>query len=59
MYVTIKLKDLSQRFEESEEGDRQITCLQHNPEKTNTVVHLKIDAAVESRRSYKGLVRSR
>ena len=33
MYVTIKLKGLSQRFEESEEGDWQIRCLQHNPEK--------------------------
>ena len=34
MYVTIKLKGLSQRFEESEEGDQQIRCLLHNPEKT-------------------------
>ena len=54
VYVTIKkTKSLSQRFEESEEGDRQIRCLQHNPEKTNTVVHLKIDAAMESSRSHK------
>ena len=29
---TIKPKGLSQRFE-GEEGDRQIRCLQHNPEK--------------------------
>ena len=28
---TIKPKGLSQRFE-GEEGDRQIRCLQHNPE---------------------------
>ena len=34
VYVTIKPKRLSQRFEESEEGDRQIRCHQHNPEKT-------------------------
>ena len=34
VYVTMKLKGLSQRFEESEEGDRQIRCLQHNPENT-------------------------
>ena len=33
-YVTIKPKGLSQRCEESEEGDRQIICLQYNPEKT-------------------------
>ena len=33
LYVTIKPKGLSQRFEESEEGDRQTRCLQHNPEK--------------------------
>ena len=60
MYVTIKPKGLSQIFEESEEGDRQIIYLQHNPEKTsNTVVHLKIDAAMESRRSYDKGVRSR
>ena len=34
LYVTIKPKGLSQRFEEGEEGDRQIRCLQHNSEKT-------------------------
>ena len=50
MYVTIKPKDLSQRFEESEEGERQVRCLQHNPEKTKHVVHLKIDAAEEVHR---------
>ena len=33
-YVTIKPEGLIQIFEESEEGDRQIRCLQHNPEKT-------------------------
>ena len=27
-------KDVSQSFEEGEEGDRQIRCLQHNPDKT-------------------------
>ena len=57
-YVTIKLKGLSQIFEESDEGDRQIRCLQHNPEKIKTRCSPEIDAAVESRRSYKG-VRSR
>ena len=36
VYVTIKLKGLGQRFEESDEGDQQIRCLQHNPEKTKT-----------------------
>ena len=56
VYVTIKLEGLSQRFEESDEGDRQIRCLQHNPEKTRCSP--EIDAAVEVRRSYKG-VRSR
>ena len=30
-YVKIKPKCLNQRFEESEEGDRQIRCLRHNP----------------------------
>ena len=34
VYVTIKPEGLSQRFEEGEEGDRQIRCLQHNPENT-------------------------
>ena len=34
VYVTITPKGLSQRFEEHEEGDRQIRCLQNNPEKT-------------------------
>ena len=33
VYVTIKPNVLSQKFEEGEEGDRQIRC-QHNPEKT-------------------------
>ena len=33
VHVTIKPKGLSQRFEENEEGDRQIRCPQHNPEK--------------------------
>ena len=49
VYVTIKPKGLSQRCEESEEGDRQIRCLD-NPEKTkpNIVVHLKIYAAMVS-----------
>ena len=61
VYVTIKPKGLSQRFEEGEEGDRQIRCLQYNPEKKkpNAVVHLKIDAAMESRRSYKEVRSSR
>ena len=34
VYVTIKPEGLLQRFEEREEGDRQIICLQHNPENT-------------------------
>ena len=45
VYVTIKPKGLSQRFEESEEGDRQIRCLQHNPEK------IKHRCSPENRRS--------
>ena len=57
VHVTIKTKGLSQRFEESEEGDRQIRCLQHNnPENRkipNIVVRLKVDEAMEGRRSYK------
>ena len=58
VYVTIKPKGLSQRFEESDEGDRQIRCLQHNPEKTKTRCSPEINAAMEGRSSYKG-VRSR
>ena len=34
MHVTIKPKGLSQKLEESEKGDRQVRCLQHNPKKT-------------------------
>ena len=58
VYVTIKPKGLSQIFEEGEEGDRRIRCLQHNPEKTKPRCSPKIDVAVEGRRSYKE-VRSR
>ena len=48
------LKDLK----EGGEGDQQ-QCLQHNPEKTKyRCCSPEIDAAVEGRRSYKG-VRSR
>ena len=57
VYVTIKAKGLSQRFEEGGEGDQQ-RCLQHNPEKTKYRCSPEIDVAVEGRRSYKG-VRSR
>ena len=39
------------------EGDQQ-RCLQHDPEKTKYRCSPEIDAAVEGRRSYKG-VRSR
>ena len=46
VYVTIKLKGLSQRFEESDEGDRQIRCLQHNPEKTKTRCSPEVDAVI-------------
>ena len=58
IYVMIEPNGLSQIFEESDESDRQIRCLQHNPEKTKTRCSSEIDAAVEGRRSYKG-VRSR
>ena len=50
VYVTIKLKGLSQRFEESDEGDRQIKikCLQHNPEETKTRYSPEIDPVGKS-----------
>ena len=55
VYVTIKRESLIQRLEESEEGDRQIRCLQHNPENIKHLycVHLRLDEAMESPRSHK------
>ena len=56
MYVTIKLKCLSQRFEESflvATGRSDVFNIVQK--RSNTVVPLKIDAAVESLRSYKGM----
>ena len=55
IYVTIKAKGLGQRFEDRRRGRSADRC-QHNPEETKQtpfVVHLKIDEAMESRRSYK------
>ena len=50
IYVTIKPKGLSQRFEESEEGDRQMICLQHNPQE----IKHRCSPSSESRRSNGG-----
>ena len=58
--VTIKAKlkgCLGQRFEERRRG-RPADVFNVIQKRPNTVVHLKIDAAMESRRSYKE-VRSR
>ena len=53
LYVTTKPKGLSQRFEESEEGTGRSDVFNIIQKRPNTVVHLKIDAVMEGRRSYK------
>ena len=56
--IKIKPKGLSQRFEEGEEGDGRSDVFNIIQKRPDTDVHLKIDAAMESCRSYKE-VRSR
>ena len=58
VYVTIKQGGLIPRFEESKRATGRLDVFNIIQKKPNTVVHLKIDAAMESRRSYKE-VRSR
>ena len=51
--LTIKPKGLGQRFEERRRGrpaDDVFNVIQKRP---NTVVHLKVDEAMEGRRSHK------
>ena len=53
LYVTIQqAKGLGQRFEERR-GGRPADVFNIIQERPNTVVHLKVDEAMEGRRSYK------
>ena len=57
-YVTIKPEGLIQRFEGSEEGDRQIRCLQHNPEKMQQIMLKASDLPVALFAFFKSLTQT-
>ena len=52
VHVTIKAKGLGQRLEERRRG-RPADVFNIIQKRPNTVVHLKVDAAMEGRRSHK------
>ena len=51
-HITIKAKGLGQRFEERRRG-RPEDVFNIIQKRSNTVVHLKVDEAIEGRRSHK------
>ena len=61
VHVTIKAKGLGQRFEERRRRRPEdvFNIIQERPNTTTTVVHLKVDEAMEGRRSHKEMRSSR